>query len=437
MSGLHHCEDPVFILTSSRSGSTLLRFILDSHPDLACPPETNITGAALHLLRSWSVLEQASGQEQAASASTPVPIPVVDSVRSTLDFAYSRYLERRGKMRWCDKSLETPMYTSILRALYPKARFLCLYRHCMDVIASGIEISPWGLNGFGFSSYAAQNPGNSVEAIASYWADCSSLIMKYERDNADRCYRIRYEDLVADPESVTAGIFSFLDLTQCPGITKTCFETPHDERGPADEKIWFTNRVSGSSVGSGRRIPAALISAGTLSSVNTLLADLGYPIVDETWNAPPSDRVTGAASAANGHADDQQAIQAVLKEIEQAISHDPAADVAIGRWPAAVGRWVKIVVEDETGSASLQFRFPGEHRADQTARISASPQTWRLLLAGRANLATFLRHGELRWSEGADRRWTRSDLLQATSWLLGIAAGPDLRQRRDDQPVRG
>ena len=46
---------PVFILTGSRSGSTLLRFILDTHPDLACPPETNFTGAALHMLRSWDV----------------------------------------------------------------------------------------------------------------------------------------------------------------------------------------------------------------------------------------------------------------------------------------------------------------------------------------------------------------------------------------------
>lgn len=431
------CDEPVFILTSSRSGSTLLRFILDSHPDLACPPETNITGAALHLLRSWSVLEQASGQEQATSASTPVPLPVVDSVRSTLDFAYGRYLDRRGKTRWCDKSLETPMYTSILRALYPKARFLCLYRHCMDVIASGIEISPWGLNGFGFSSYAAQNPGNSVEAIASYWADCSSLIMKYERNNPDFCYRIRYEDLVADPESVTAEIFSFLDLTQCPGITKTCFETPHDERGPADEKIWFTNRVSGSSVGSGRRIPAALISPQTLRSVNALLDDLGYPIVDDTWNAPPSDGTASATGTASRQAGDQQAVEAVRKEIEQIIWQGPAAEAAIARWPAAAGRSVKIVIADETGSASLQYHFPGESRTAAPARIAASPDTWRLLLAGRANLATFLRHGELTWSEGADRRWTRSDLLQAISWLLGIAAGPDKRLARSGHPVRG
>ena len=37
--GAQHPQSPVFILTTSRSGSTLVRFILDSHPDLACPPE--------------------------------------------------------------------------------------------------------------------------------------------------------------------------------------------------------------------------------------------------------------------------------------------------------------------------------------------------------------------------------------------------------------
>jgi hypothetical protein len=425
-----YCADPVFILASSRSGSTLLRFILDSHPDLACPPETNVTGAALHLLRSWSVLEQASSQQWAAPANTPLPVPVIDSVRRTLDFAYRRYLERRGKKRWCDKSVETPMYASILTMLYPQARFLCLYRHCMDVIASGIEISPWGLSGFGFSSYAAQNPGNSVEAIASYWADCSSLILKYERANSDRCYHLRYEDLVADPELAAAGVFSFLGVAQCFGITQKCFEVPHDERGPGDEKIWFTNRVSGSSVGSGRTIPSALISPGTLSSVNELLADLGYPIVDDTWNS------CSANGAARGQPGPQHAVQAVLKDIEQLIKHQPAAEAATGRWPAAAGRSVSIVVEDETATASLQYGFPGEGLTGSAARIAASPETWRLLLTGRGNLATFLRRGELTWSEGAHRQWTRSDLLQATAWLLGIAAGPHPRLPRSEHPGR-
>jgi hypothetical protein len=421
----HRCDDPIFVLTSSRSGSTLLRLILDTHPDLACPPETNITGAALHLLRSWSVLELGSSSERAVPTSTPMPVSVIEAVRHTLDLAFGRYLERRGKTRWCDKSLETPMYSSIIRVLYPKARFLCLYRHCMDVIASGIEMCPWGLNGFGFSSYAAQHPGNSVEAIAAYWADSSNLILKYERDNSDHCYRLRYEDLVTDPESTIAGVFSFLGVAQDPGITRRCFEVPHDEHGPGDEKVWFTKNISSSSVGAGRRVPASLISSRTLDSVNRLLTDLGYPIVSDAWNTDDMrDRIPDITKPAY-RADIATTVPAVLREISELTERRPA-EAASKRWPAAAGRSVNIVVTDENTTASLSYEFAGNAGgAGSPARLVASVENWRLLLAGRVNLVTLLRRGELTWSEGPGRQWTRSELLQATGWLLGIAAGPD------------
>jgi hypothetical protein len=54
------CESPVFVLTASRSGSTLLRFILDSHHDLACPPETSGAAAAALLTRTWDILDKAA-----------------------------------------------------------------------------------------------------------------------------------------------------------------------------------------------------------------------------------------------------------------------------------------------------------------------------------------------------------------------------------------
>ena len=197
---------PVFILTCSRSGSTLLRFILDTHPDLACPPETSFTGAALHMLRSWDVLERAgAGRARLAEDQAALPEEALDAVRWAVDLAYGRYLARRGKPRWCDKSLDNVINTSILTALYPEARFICLYRHCMDVIASGIEMCPWGLSGFGFTPYAAQNPGNSVAAIASYWSDCTQAILDFEQRQPDRCHRVRYEDLVTDAEHVAQG----------------------------------------------------------------------------------------------------------------------------------------------------------------------------------------------------------------------------------------
>src|ERR1017187_4708015 len=49
-------NDPVFVLCCGRSGSTLLRFLLDAHPDLACPPETNMAVLCAHLASTWSLL---------------------------------------------------------------------------------------------------------------------------------------------------------------------------------------------------------------------------------------------------------------------------------------------------------------------------------------------------------------------------------------------
>ncbi len=51
--------DPTFVLCHGRSGSTLLRFLLDSHPELACPPETNLPALCAHLATVWSLIEGA------------------------------------------------------------------------------------------------------------------------------------------------------------------------------------------------------------------------------------------------------------------------------------------------------------------------------------------------------------------------------------------
>src|ERR1700680_1673455 len=56
-------NDPVFVLCCGRSGLTLLRFLLDAHPDLACPPETNMAVMCAHLASVWSQL-----------AGAPIPV---------------------------------------------------------------------------------------------------------------------------------------------------------------------------------------------------------------------------------------------------------------------------------------------------------------------------------------------------------------------------
>jgi hypothetical protein len=462
------CRDPVFILTGSRSGSTLLRFILDTHPDFACPPETMITAACVALLRSWDVLENAgSGQQRLVTEPARLPAEAVEVVRGTVDQIYGRYLARRGKPRWCDKSLDSILNAELLLELYPQARFVCLYRHCMDVIASGAEACPWGVSRFGFDGYVAQNPGNTVAAIGSYWADWARMMLAFEEQQPDRCYRVRYEDLATAPEDVSAGLLSFLGAAPAPGITAACFDTPHEGDGPGDEKIWFTTKVGTETIGRGVKVPAAALPPPLREQINELLGRLGYRAIEQDWNnAPgpldPRRPESIEATAGTGRAGPDEAAGAmapVTQALQERIGSRALAEpeVALLRWPELAGQTIAFVVVDNGRSQEVTWKFPGEplpvaghangtadgHAGDPanghvegTASGAAGPvatmiaerQVWQSLLDGSANMIVEIRTGRLRCVNRRDAYRVRSDEVHAVGWLLGLAQVPLVRQ---------
>jgi len=283
--------DPVFVLCNGRSGSTLLRFLLDTHPDLACPPETNLPGLCVQLATVWSLIEGAPLSANRGDEPPAIPEAAIAGVRHTMDRMVGSYLARRGKKRYCDKSLGTARYAELLLRVYPEARFICVYRHPMDVIASGVEACPWGLNGYGFDPYIAATPGNAVMALANFWADNTQTTLAAEERFADRCFRLRYEDLVTDPEVTAAGLFEFLGVPAAPGISQRCFSAERERFGPADYKIWYTSQVTADSVGRGWSVPTGMIAPQLLAVINELAGKLGYLAVDGDWGTtePPAD----------------------------------------------------------------------------------------------------------------------------------------------------
>lgn len=100
-----------------RSGSTLLRLILDTHPDLACPPETNIPALCSQLAVVWSLIEGAPLSLQRGDAPSAIPDAAIAGIRQTMDLMTAPYLQRRGKKLYCDKSLGTAVYAGLLMRL--------------------------------------------------------------------------------------------------------------------------------------------------------------------------------------------------------------------------------------------------------------------------------------------------------------------------------
>jgi hypothetical protein len=446
------CRSPVFVLSASKSGSTLLRFILDSHPDLACPPETGVAAACAQLMHSWDILDAGADAPASGAAGAAGSPRALAAVRDWVDGSYGRYLRRRGKGRWCDKSEGAHMHAELMSRLYPEAKFICLYRHCMDVIASGVDACPWGLHRFGFDGFAAQNPGNSAAAICDYWLSTVQSMLAFEERHPDATHRVRYEDLVTAPGETAAAIFSFLGAEPVPDIARACFQTPHEANGPGDEEIWFTSGISADSMGSGVRVPVAALVPQARQNVNEVLTRLGYRKVDDEWNAvagriDPRAGVSRRAAASAANRSRQRSADAVARTIAERLRSRaaPQRRAASAIWPAVTGQTVALVVEGPDGEhAELRWRFArspdcpeGPGAADNTAdrpvcTIIAGAASWRALLTGAANVVTEMTAGRLRCVNRRDGHRIKSDEVHAISWLLGFTRVPLVRTPDDE-----
>jgi hypothetical protein len=128
-------------------------------------------------------------------------------------------------------------------------------------------------------------------ALANFWTDNVHATLAVEERFQDACFRVRYEDLVADPEATAAAIFEYLGVQAMPGITEACFSAERERFGPGDNKIWYTSQISDDPVGRGWSVPTAMIAPKLLGVMNELAGRLGYLAVDGDWGTtePPAD----------------------------------------------------------------------------------------------------------------------------------------------------
>jgi hypothetical protein len=203
---------PFFVLGAARSGTTLLRLMLNRHPRLAIPPESHFLLGVLAEIpagrelaprevrraaeliaghprfRTWHVSADALGAELARLGPT--------RLAGLVDGVYRLEIARSGKPRWGDK---TPAYSPIwerIAALFPEALFLHLIRDGRDVSSSLARVG-WH--------------GSSEYERALYWASRVALAQDcLRRLGPARCRLVRYEDLVRQPRSTLDGICRFL-----------------------------------------------------------------------------------------------------------------------------------------------------------------------------------------------------------------------------------
>ena len=210
-----------FILSCARTGSTLTRFIVDTHPEIYCPAELEMGRLAASLYFSIATLEGRLDHPAAENTA------VLARVRQILADLMATYTQAKGKTVWCEKSPANVRHRELLAALFPEARFVCLYRHGLDVARSCLEASRFGFIPM-MEEYVRRTPGDTVQAAVQYWVDDTSALLDFERRRPDRTFRLRYEDVTADPEAARAPMFRFLGVEWDPGLLGSGFTARHD-----------------------------------------------------------------------------------------------------------------------------------------------------------------------------------------------------------------
>jgi hypothetical protein len=199
-----------FIVGVGRSGTTMLRLMLDAHPDLAIPPETHFVPDLI------DAIEAGASPEQAVETMTAVrqwgdlrtdPADVLVRWRQLDEFApgpalrafYEIYAERQGKPRYGEK---TPAYVRSMvkiEGALPEARFIHVIRDGRDV-----ALSRWK------RTLGDKDPAPAGQ-VAETWQRRIRRAQRHGRKVA-HYLELRYEDLVTDTEPNLRRIAGFLEL---------------------------------------------------------------------------------------------------------------------------------------------------------------------------------------------------------------------------------
>ena len=258
-------DGPVFLLSDFRSGSTLLRYALDTHPDLCCPAELGIAQFCQEVFRVVELTTEQDGETEDRYARRGA------QVRHIIDLLMNDYCKRKGKRRWCEKSPSNTNFLRVLDFVFPDASYICLFRHGLDQVYSFLELDDENR----LEGYLWRYGGNLVAAGIDRWCTQAEKLMAFEHLRQDRCARVHYERFVASPETELARLMAFLGLPVVENLSGRSFEIRHD-RGPADAKIRSSTAVDPGRVGKGQYLDVTSLPLALKDRFEGILASLGY-----------------------------------------------------------------------------------------------------------------------------------------------------------------
>ena len=249
---------PVFIVGCQRSGTTVLRLILDSHSRISCGPETRFLADMERILTTdWHRLARFGFDQEDWSR----------RIATFFGGIHRDYATGRGKQRWADKTPRYALNIEFIARVFPDAQFVHVIRDARDVAVSHRKR-------FGYRS-CVTSAFKWPRYIAAARAAGAAL-------GPARYHEVRYDALVRDPETTVRDLLAFLGEEWEPQVLEFD-KKPHDvgdqyqtqlsaRRGSAQTDA----AVYGSRIGSYRRELDPVMRALVWLTSRSTLKQLGY-----------------------------------------------------------------------------------------------------------------------------------------------------------------
>jgi hypothetical protein len=279
---------PFFIVGFQRSGTTLLRLMLDAHSRIAVPLDT--TGLWLHYfsrLAEYGDLWDGEALAHLVSdllnehrirlwglAATPGEITSRMSARTwpqVMSALYQAYAAERGKAFWGDKDPGNMKRIHVVNHWFPQAQFVHIVRDGRDACLSHQK------QAFGHNLIL---PCAAAWREEVWWVRALGAVL-----GPARYFELRYEDLIAHPANELRKLCAFLDIAYEDAMLRY-YETVDASIPDEKRHIWpLIDRPPKADNAElwKQRMPHALRICFE-KRAGPVLAELGY----ETLRVPPS-----------------------------------------------------------------------------------------------------------------------------------------------------
>lgn len=250
---------PVIVVGSAQSGVAVLRRALAAEGSVTWIDAPALVHLGHQIVRTWA---RAEGRANGASALART------AASSLLEVMITGRLAADGRDTWSATTVPEPVDgLEFFAGMVPAARFVCLHRRCDAVVRLVLAAHPWGIDpGIGFDRFVMQHPLSPAAAVAEYWAAHTAALAGFEAAHPDRCLRVRFEDMVADPAETSSLLRDFTGAQVHIAVNGAGAQTA-DFMPPVPE----------------------LVPAELTGRVNDLMVGLGYPALEfaPTVRRPP------------------------------------------------------------------------------------------------------------------------------------------------------